>query len=259
MSDEQQQGEGYTLGWVPITDALWGKGFLVPGGAATIDRTVGGLDLAGKRILDFGSGIGGGTIKLARDHAAYAIGVDIEEDFVAYSTTLAKELGAAAEVEFRRIEPGKLPLDDASFDCFHTSGVLCHIDDRRSVLSDAYRVLKPGGVIAGYDWYVEKPNAETSRWEEVAGFRMYPSTQEQRLKLLRELGFVNVAGEDITPVYLPKIAEEIATLEGPYFEQAAKDTSAEERDHFIQEWKCMKAALDTGLVRQGIFRGTKPA
>lgn len=257
MSDESEV-EGYITDWVPITDKLWGRGFLVPGGADTVDRTVAGLDLQGKRILDIGSGIGGPATKLARDYAASVVGVDIVEDYVAYSAELAKEVAPSASVEFRLIEAGELPLSDADFDCVFTSGVLCHLQDREGLLRNAFRVLKPGGYVTGYDWYVEEPNPETTHWEEVGGFKMYPTTLEQRLELLRSIGFVDVLGEDLTGPYTKKIVEEIATLEGPYFEEAAVQTSAEVRDHFIEEWKCMKAALDTGLVKQGLFRGEKP-
>jgi len=231
---------------------------MVPGGADTIDRTVAGLDLQGKRILDIGSGIGGPATKLARDYGASVVGVDIVEDFVAYSADLAKEVAPSANVEFQLIEAGELPLSDASFDYVFTSGVLCHLEDRESLLRNAFRVLKPGGYVTGYDWYVEEPNPETTRWEEVGGFKMYPTTLEQRLELLRSIGFFDVLGEDLTGPYTKKIVEEIATLEGPYFEEAAVETSAEVRDHFIEEWKCMKAALDTGLAKQGLFRGKKP-
>ena len=257
MSDESEV-EGYITDWVPITDMLWGRGFLVPGGADTIDTTVAGLDLQGKRVLDIGSGIGGPAAKLARDYGASVVGVDIVEDFVAYSAELAKEVAPSADVEFRLIEPGELPLRDASFDCVFTSGVLCHLEDRKSLLHDVFRILRPGGYVTGYDWYVEEPNPETTHWEEVGGFKMYPTTLAQRLELLRSIGFSDVLGEDLTGRYTTKIAEEIATLEGPYFEKAAVETSAEVRDHFIEEWKSMKAALDTGLVKQGLFRGKKP-
>ena len=136
--------------------------------------------------------------------------------------------------------------------------MLCHLEARESLLRNAFRILKPGGCVTGYDWFVEEPNPETTRWEEVAGFKMYPSTLAQRLELLQSIGFLEVLGEDITGSYKTTIAEEIATLEGPYFAKAAAETSVEVRDQFIEEWKCMKAALDTGLVKQGVFRGKKP-
>ena len=115
MSNESE-AEGYITDWVPITDKLWGRGFLVPGGADTIDKTVAGLDLQDKRILDIGSGIGGPATKLARDYGASVVGVDIVEDYVAYSAELAKEVAPSANVEFQLIEAGELPLSDASCD-----------------------------------------------------------------------------------------------------------------------------------------------
>ena len=45
-----------------FTDALqfmWGDGFLSPGGPAEVAEMLEGHDIAGKRLLDIGSGLGG--------------------------------------------------------------------------------------------------------------------------------------------------------------------------------------------------------
>jgi SAM-dependent methyltransferase len=40
---------------------------------------------------------------------------------------------------------GRLPVDDNTYDCVLSTQVLVHIEDPRLYLSEAYRVLKPGG------------------------------------------------------------------------------------------------------------------
>jgi phosphoethanolamine N-methyltransferase len=257
MSDETAEG-GYITDWIPITDLLWGRGILAPGGEGNIDQIVKGIDLENKRVLDLGSGAGGGSIKLARDYGALVVGLDIEESFVDYSRHLADEAQCSDQVEFRHIEPGPLPIGNASFDYFYSSGVICHIEDKQSLFADAFRVLKPDGWILGYDWFVETPNPEIDNWMKVAGFHLYTTSLQEHVDALRTVGFQDVTGEDATDWYKREIANELEMLKGPYFDKAAEATSEETRDHFVYEWECMSAALATGGVKQGYFRGRKP-
>jgi SAM-dependent methyltransferase len=151
-----------------------------------------------------------------------------------------------------------LPVDEASFDYFYSSGVICHIEDKQALFSDAIRVLKPGGWILGYDWFVETPNSVIDDWMKVAGFHLYTTSLQERIDTLRAVGFENVAGEDATDWYKHEIANELELLKGPYFDKAAEATSVDIRDHFVHEWECMNASLATGGVKQGYFRARKP-
>ena len=53
---------------IAMLEAVWGAGFLSPGRAEEVARVVGGLDLAGKSVLDIGCGAGGIDIALVRQH-----------------------------------------------------------------------------------------------------------------------------------------------------------------------------------------------
>ena len=63
MSDDIQYPEDFTS----RLQAIWGDGFLSPGGPEEIAEIVAGLDLDGKTVLDIGFGIGGPAAILARD------------------------------------------------------------------------------------------------------------------------------------------------------------------------------------------------
>lgn len=257
MTDNSAES-GYVTEWIPITDLVWGPGIITPGGEGNIARIVEGLDLRDKRVLDFGSGVGGGTIVLARNHGARVVGLEIEASFVDFSRALAVEEGFSDQVEFRHVEPGPLPIEDASFDHFYTSGVVCHVEDKQSLFTEAYRVLKPGGWILGYDWFVERPNAVIDTWMQVAGFHLYTARLQDHVDTLRTIGFEEVSGEDSTDWYIREAADELERLRGPLFEKAGALTSPEIRDQFLHEWQCMNSALATGDVRHGYFRGRKP-
>lgn len=72
--------------------------------APTVEEAVGRLELAGRtRLLDAGTGAGGGLVALARagDPAAQVLGVDRNPDALALARAHAQECGAASRVETR--------------------------------------------------------------------------------------------------------------------------------------------------------------
>ena len=57
-----------------------------------------------------------------------------------------------------------LPFPDASFDCVLTTLVLCMVDDHEQVLSEARRVLRPGGEFFFYE-HVISPRSRGLWWQ----------------------------------------------------------------------------------------------
>ena len=256
-TEEQVEG-GYDIDWIPVTDLVWGRGFIAPGGEANVARIVEGVDLRGKRVLELGSGAGGGTIALARNHSAIVVGLEIEEPLVELSRQLSAEMGYADKVEFRCVKPGPLPVEDNSFDYFYTSGVVCHIEDKQSLYEDVFRVLKPGGWLLGYDWFAVQPNAAIDAWMQAANLHIYTSSLQAYADNMNAAGFETINTQDATDWYVKQAANELEKLQGPLYDQAAAITSPEIRDSFLLEWRCLNTALATGDFRQGYFRGRKP-
>jgi phosphoethanolamine N-methyltransferase len=256
-TEEQVEG-GYDIDWIPVTDLVWGRGFIAPGGEANVARIVEGVDLSDKRVLELGSGAGGGTIALARNHSAIVVGLEIEEPLVELSRQLAAEMGYAGQVEFRCVKPGPLPVEDNSFDYFYTSGVVCHIENKQSLFEDVFRVLKPGGWLLGYDWFAVQPNAAIDAWMQAANLHIYNSSLQAYADNMNAAGFETINTQDATDWYVKQAANELERLQGPLYDQAAAITSPEIRDSFILEWGCLNTALATGDFRQGYFRGRKP-
>jgi phosphoethanolamine N-methyltransferase len=253
------EGAGYELDYMPIMDLVWGKGFIAPGGEGNVDRIVEGVDLNGKRVLELGSGAGGGTLVLAAKFGANVVGLELEAPLVELSRLHARDAGLSDKIEFRCVEPGPLPIADASFDAFYTSGVICHIEDRLSLFKDVLRVLKPGGMLLGYDWFPTTLSDDINEWMKAAGLHLFPDSPENYAQWMSDAGFEDVNHFDASDWYQKRAAEELEELTGPLFNQAAEVASEEMRDSIINEWRAMNLVLQSGELRSGYFRGRKPA
>ena len=147
------QSRQYSDAVLSSMQSLYGKGFLSPGGAVEVFDIMDGLSIAGRDVLDLGCGIGGATVILAAElGAARVVGIDVEADSLDRAAGLVEEAGLADRVSLEPVAPGPLPLPDGAFDAIFTKDVICHVPDKPALFAEAYRVLRPGGVLACGDW-----------------------------------------------------------------------------------------------------------
>ena len=250
--------QGYELEYMPVMDLVWGRGYIAPGGDGNVARIVDGVELTDRTVVDFGSGSGGGAVALAQNHGARVIGLELEAPLVKRSRVIAAEAGVSERVEFRVAQPGPLALEDESVDVFYTSGVLIHVPDRATLFAEVMRVLRPGGWLLGYDWFVERESAETLRWAEAADLHFHIANLDLYLEQLQSSGFTSVSGNDATDWYREKAREELKQMQGPQYETAKNLSSEAAIDGLIREWQALNDSIATGDLRQGYFRGRKP-
>lgn len=95
----------------------------------------------GKTVLDAGCGAGYGANILARHGAKKVYGVDIEPEAINYSHAHYRR----NNIVFSRGDLAKLDFPDKYFDTIIAFEVIEHTKDIAAVLTDFYRLLKPGG------------------------------------------------------------------------------------------------------------------
>jgi SAM-dependent methyltransferase len=107
-----------------------------------------GSSLAGKRLLEVGSGTGMTVATARKLLGAEAFGIEHDGDEYQGSLRVSWDILACAGLDPSIIRKGAgeaIPYPDGHFDAVYSSNVLEHVDDPPRVLAEIVRVLRPGG------------------------------------------------------------------------------------------------------------------
>ncbi len=246
---------------VDMLELIWGRGFMVPDGPRNVRRTIAGLDLRDKTVLDIGSGLGGPALLMAREHGARVTGIDLEAPLVSRARAYATEAGQDDRTEFRQVEAGPLPFEDGVFAVVFSSGAFIQIEDKAGMFAEIFRVLEPGGVFTCYDWMrSDKPYGEDMYyWFKMEGLTFAMETLENHGRILRNAGFVDIELEDDGNAYRDLCRREYEQMRGPLRAQMRDMLGREMQEHFLENWRAMQVVLDSGELRPGFYRARTPA
>ena len=203
-------GQGGSCGCDPVSSNLYdaAETAALPEGAVLASLGCGNpTALAelheGEIVLDLGSGGGIDVLLSARRVGATgkAYGLDMTDEMLALARENQRK-ASVANVEFLKGEIENIPLPDASVDVIISNCVINLSADKRRVLREAFRVLKPGGRFAVSDVVVrgEIPAAVRRSMELRVGCVAGALEEEEYKGLLAAAGFVDV-GIEPTRIY----------------------------------------------------------
>jgi arsenite methyltransferase len=160
----------------------------------------------GEIVLDLGSG-GGIDVLLSAKRVSprgKAYGLDMTDEMLALAEKNKAEAGAE-NVEFLKGHIEDVPLPDDHVDVVISNCVINLSTDKPRVISEAYRVLKPGGRFAVSDMVFlgdkgRLPNKLVRSMEAWSGCVSGALEKDEYEALLREAGFENVSVE-VTHTY----------------------------------------------------------
>ncbi len=99
---------------------------------------------AGRRVLDLASGAGYGSGLLRAGGARSVVSADLSREAFEEAATPGSGAGA---LRGSRADASRLPFRDGAFDLYVSFETIEHVSDDRAVVSEAWRVLAPGGML----------------------------------------------------------------------------------------------------------------
>ncbi len=224
----------------------------------TVDRmaqTVG--DLSGKKVLDIGSGYGGGARRLVAEHGAgHVTCLNIAPAENARNRKLTAEQGLEDRVSVVEGSFDHLPFEDASFDVVWSQDAILHAPDRGAVLSEVARVLKPGGDFIFTDPMQADGIEDTSSLQPIydrihlanlASFGFYR-------KALKERGMDEVRIDDLSPQLRNHYAQVAEDLDAQRGELSTDDAFVDRMLEGLAHWV---RGADAGKLTWGIMHFRK--
>ena len=151
MGESLTYAERYLRWWAPV---------LAPTALRLLDVVQDGLGTRSPdEILDVGTGTG--TLAVAartRWPRARVMGLDPDAGMLAVARSEAdRTFDRDHGLEFLSGTASAIPLRDGSVDALVSSFVLQLVGDRAAAWREAWRVLRPGGIVAGVSWRGDTP------------------------------------------------------------------------------------------------------
>jgi arsenite methyltransferase len=186
---QQARAAGYSADEIKSIpeEAIFGLGCGNPTALAEINE--------GETVLDLGSG-GGIDVFLAANKVGEqgkVIGVDMTKEMVRTAVKNAEESGYE-NVEFKLGEIENLPIENNSIDVIISNCVINLTPDKSVAYREAFRVLKPGGIILVSDLVTDGDIPDEIRssfqaWSECIAGAM---EKQDYLDTIKEAGFKDV-------------------------------------------------------------------
>jgi arsenite methyltransferase len=192
MSDDYSKLEGY------IPDADLGLGCGLPTEFAKIKE--------GDTVIDLGSGAGNDAFVAIRivGEKGKVIGIDFTDAMIKKSRENAEKL-ALNNVEFRFGDIENMPVTSNKADVIISNCVLNLVPNKHKVMSEVYRVLKPGGHFSISDIVLD--GELPGKWKEIAalyaGCISGAIQKKEYLQVIEEAGFKNIIVQKEKSIVIP--------------------------------------------------------
>src|SRR3989441_7363544 len=193
----------------------------------------------GETVLDLGSGGGIDVLLSARrvGPTGKVYGLDMTDEMLALARENQRKAGVD-NVEFLKGDIERIPLPDRSVDVIISNCVINLAADKRRVLAEAFRVLKPGGRFAVSDVVVRGaiPPAVRRSMELWVGCVAGALEEGEYQRLLQEAGFEEI-GVEPTRIYEFDDARAVLTGAGLDAEVLAREVGGRVMGAFVRARK----------------------
>jgi len=211
-----------------------------------------------KEILDVGCGIGGSSLYLAQKYQAKTTGITLSPVQASRAKNRAEIQGLAAQTTFLVADALEMPFVDNSFDLVWSLESAEHFPDKQKFLQEAYRVLKPGGLLLMATWChrpIVPATGELTKEEQkhlAEIYRVYCLPPVISIPEYKNLA----VGTNFQNIHTADWSSEVA----PFWDAVIASAFSEEavigllQSLWQQKWQAIEGALVLGLMRSGYQR-----
>jgi ubiquinone/menaquinone biosynthesis C-methylase UbiE len=165
-------------------------------------------------VLDMGcgSGVAARTIARRANFSGRVTGIDLSPYLVEAAKRLADEEGLDTLVEFRSGDTRELDIPDGEFDAVVAHTLVSHVQEPLSVINEAARVVRPGGLIVIFDgdyasmtFALDDP-VESKKYDEalISAIVTSPRVMRQMPRLIQQAGLEMVR---VFPYIMAEVGE----------------------------------------------------
>ncbi|KAF7927546.1 uncharacterized protein EAE98_005928 [Botrytis deweyae] len=218
---------------------------------------------SGSRVLDAGCGVGHVALRLAKVHSLEIQGIDVIDHHLEKARRNIEKQGMKARVTVGKMDYHHLDgIASNSLEGVYTMETFVHSTSPETVAREFYRVLKPGGRVALFEYehsdMKSEPKARVDSWSTINKHSAMPAfdrfTYGSISSIFADAGFTNVVTEDITINVKPMVRFFFVLAYIPYLLVLAFGL----QKHFVntmagvEGWKCRNS------IKYVVVSGEKP-
>lgn len=220
---------------------------------AEVDLTVRALALApGVTLLEIGAGSGWPGLYLAEQSGCAVTLIDLPASALAIALARAARDGLGARVGAVVADAARLPFRAASFDAINHSDVLCCLLQKRAVLAECRRVIRPGGRMAFSVISIPPGLSPEDHAQAVETAPEFTESEPGYPELIAATGWTIRTHHDLTAAFTANCREKLRAEAGLRAELEPLTTAAE-FDARHARMRRRIAVLERGHLRRELF------
>jgi cyclopropane fatty-acyl-phospholipid synthase-like methyltransferase len=209
------------------------------------------------RLADFCAGLGGPARYFACRYGADVTGIELTPGRVAGAQELTRRVGLEDKVRVLEGNVMDVPLASGSQDAVVSQEAFLHVPELGRVLSEAHRVLRPGGRIAFTNWVAHQPLTAADAalmWDGMAVQQLHSA--EAHGERLRHIGFKVESIEDLTTEWAVILVQRLAMYQ-KLRDEARQAGAPAGHDAFYKSYVRFVELVKTALLGGARFAAEK--
>jgi len=213
------------------------------------------------RGIDLCCCLGAGMRFLAKNYGCTMAGVDATKTVYNKAIERAKEENLQDKLEFKLGDVTNIPYPDKSFDFVWGEDAWCYVGDKDKLISEAARVLKPGGKLVFTDWIEGAKGLDETEAKRINTFMKFPYMESLAgyKKIIEKHGFRIIEAEELTGEFAKYVDFYIKMLTEQLTYDALKIIGNDKKLFDAMGWEMMFMAQKAreGKMERGRFIAIK--